>query len=151
MPTITRKTDYALVAMADLARRSPATVSARDMAERLRMPLPVLRQVLGQLSRQGLVVSTKGARGGYRLGRRPGDITLAEMIESIQGRQALTLCCSEAAYDGDGECQIEDICPIRNPIRNVHAMLRRSLEAVTLEHLAKNDSSTHEGVACTTA
>lgn len=115
------------------------------------MPLPALRQVLGQLSRRGLVVSTKGVRGGYSLGRRSSEITLAEMIESIQGKQALTLCCSDMPGGENGRCQIEDICPIKNPIRDVHAMLRRSLEAVTLEHLAKGDTSTLEGMANTSA
>ena len=137
--------------MADLARHSPATVSARDIAERLRMPLPVLRKILGQLSRRGLVVSTKGVHGGYRLGRRPREITLAEMIESIQGVQVLTLCCSELPGDENCKCQIEDTCPIKNPIRDVHAMLRRSLEAVTLEHLTQDNISTHEATANTTA
>lgn len=137
--------------MADLARHGDTTVSARDMARRLRMPLPALRQILGRLARRGLVVSTKGARGGYRLGRESREITLAEMIEGIQGRPTLTLCCSELQCGENGNCQIEDICPIRNPIRAVHAMLQRTLEAVTLEHLAKGYTPTLGDKAITTA
>ena len=123
------------MAMADLARQRPATVSARDMAERLRMPLPALRQVLGRLARHGLIISTKGTRGGYRLSRRPCEISLAEMIEGVQPMPILTLCCSDGADAGQGQCQMEDVCPIKQPIRNIHAEFRRILETMTLEHL----------------
>ncbi len=136
MLSLTRKADYALVAMADLARQSPSTVSARDMAGRLRMPLPALQHILTRLMHRGLVVSTRGAQGGYRLNRRPDQITIAELIEVIEGPIRLTPCCTEASHVRVRECHMEDVCPIREPVRKVHGIVRRCLDKVTLDHLA---------------
>ena len=71
MIVLTRKTDYALVAMAHLAHHpgEEGISSARDIADRYHVPLPVLMNILKTLNREGLVISVRGARGGYRLAR----------------------------------------------------------------------------------
>ena len=139
MLSLSRKTDYALVAMADLARQSPATVSARDMAKRLNMPLPVLQNILTQLMHEEFVVSVRGARGGYQL-RRPADqINIAELIEAVGGPFRLALCCDEGVTAGDDEeCQMGDVCGIREPIRQLHTLLRHCLTKITLEQVTWN-------------
>jgi Rrf2 family protein len=139
MLSLSRKTDYALVAMADLARHSPAMVSARDMAKRLNMPLPVLQNILTQLMHQEFVVSVRGARGGYRL-RRPADqINIAELIEAVGGPFRLALCCDEGVTAReDEECHMEDVCGIREPIRQLHTLLRQCLTKITLEQVTWN-------------
>jgi len=63
--TLTRKADYALVAMADLARQDPAVVSTSDMASRLRIPLPTLQISMARLARLGLVTSARGPVGVF--------------------------------------------------------------------------------------
>ncbi len=80
MLSLTRKTDYALIAMAELARRAPTMVSVREMSQRLGLPLPALTNILKQLTRSGLVTSTRGPNGGYRLARDPDRITLSELM-----------------------------------------------------------------------
>jgi Rrf2 family protein len=134
MLSLTRKADYALVAMADLARQSPSTVTARDMAGRLRMPLPALQHILTRLMHRGLVISIRGAQGGYRLNRRPDQITIAELIAVMDGPLRLTPCCATSL--GERECHMEDVCPIREPVRKVHGIVRRCLDQITLDHLA---------------
>ncbi len=136
MLSLTRKADYALVAMADLARQSPSMVSARGMAGRLRMPLPVLQHILTRLMHRGLVISLRGAHGGYRLSRPPNQITIAELIEAIEGPMRLTPCCTETSRKRQRECNMEDVCPIRNSVRKVHGIIRRCLDQVTLDQLA---------------
>ncbi len=136
MLSLTRKADYALVAMADLARQSHATVSAQDMAGRLRMPLPTLQQILTRLMHRGLVISTRGAQGGYRLSRPPDQITIAELIEVIDGPVRLTPCCTATSRRRQRECSMEDVCPIRKPVRKMHGIVRRCLDQVTLDQLA---------------
>ena len=88
MVALTRKTDYALVALAYLARWEQGCVSARDIAARVRIPLPMLMGILNQLARRGLVISTRGAKGGYRLARerrfrRPLDMGCGSGILSL--------------------------------------------------------------------
>ncbi|MGB0714432.1 MAG: RrF2 family transcriptional regulator [Phycisphaerae bacterium] len=97
MLSLTRKCDYALVAMAELARNGRRTISARGLAAEVGIRVPVLTNVLHRLQRHGLVTSRKGARGGYSLSRPPTMITLADVIEAIEGDVRLTPCC-----DGSG-------------------------------------------------
>lgn len=136
MLALTRKTDYALVALSHLARQGGALVSARDLAERFRLPLSLLMNILNQLTRNGLVASTRGAKGGYRLGRPADQITLAQLIDAIESPLRLTLCCPT---DGDvadqRECDLQDVCPVQEPIQRVHLGLRQFLDEVTLASL----------------
>ncbi|MCH7840819.1 MAG: Rrf2 family transcriptional regulator [Planctomycetes bacterium] len=135
MLTLTRKADYALVAMADLARQDSAVVSTRDMASRLRMPLPVLQIIMTELARQGLVTSTRGPRGGFRLSRPATRITVAQIIEAVEGPFRLAICCRPELGGREAECDIEDVCPIRDSVRKVHALVESCLSGVTLTEL----------------
>ena len=136
MLSLTRKADYAFVAMAELAQRSPDRVSAREIAETIRVSLPMLSNVLHQLHQYGLVSATKGSKGGYRLAKVPEDISLADMIDAMQGPFRLVACCaSERGADGP-ECDIEDSCRIKGPVRRVHERLRSFLSDIDLDHIA---------------
>ncbi len=141
MLLLTRKTDYALLALASLARQTPAGASARGLAERLSLPLPVLRNILKQLTSRGVLKSTRGTRGGYRLARSPHQITLAQLLEAIEGPMRLARCCSVPEGEEERECQLEESCLIRGNMRRVHASLMQFLDEVTLAQLAEEDSS----------
>ena len=141
MLTLTRKADYALVAMADLAHRAPGRVSAREMARSIRVPLPVLTNILHQLLHKGLVTSTMGSKGGYSLARRPEQISLAEMIDAIEGPFRLTVCCSTECDSERERCELERECSIKEPVRRVHTSLRQFLSGVTLAQIAFHDVS----------
>jgi Rrf2 family protein len=129
----TRKTDYALVALAGLARRNHGSSSARDLADELKLPLPVLRNILKLLASHGLLVSSRGPSGGYQLARPPREITLAEVIAVIEGPVQLVRCCSA---EQEPECQLVDSCEIKGNVRKVHESLMDFLNRVTLAHLA---------------
>ncbi len=141
MLLLTRKTDYALLALASLARQTPAGASARGLAERLKLPLPVLRNILKQLTSRGVLKSTRGTRGGYRLARSPQEITLAQLLEAIEGPMRLARCCSVPEGEEEAECRLEESCLIRGNMRRVHASLMQFLDEVTLAQLAEEDSS----------
>ncbi|MHC5108815.1 MAG: RrF2 family transcriptional regulator [Planctomycetota bacterium] len=137
MLSLTRKCDYALVAMAELAHCGRRTVSARDIATRIGVPLPVLTNVLHRLQRWGLVTSRQGARGGYSLSRSPERITLVDVIEAIEGTGRLTPCCCTDEDEAHAtDCSLEADCRIRLPIRRVQEGLRQFLGSVTLFQLA---------------
>jgi Rrf2 family protein len=136
--SLTRKADYAVMAMAELARRQPDRASARDLSETLSLPLPILTAVLHQLRQAGLIDSTLGGKGGYSLARVPQLISLAEIIEAIEGPIRLALCCADE-HDEDAEghkCDLESNCRIKEPVRRVHGSLRRFLEQIRLSQLA---------------
>ena len=97
------------MAIAVLARHA-STLSSRRLAEQVHVPLPVLTNVLNQLLHHGLVVSVRGAQGGYRLARKAVEISLVDVIEAIEGPSRLAQCCSErekAATPANGECNLE--------------------------------------------
>ena len=134
--TLTRKTDYALVAMADMAHQHPSAVSARDISERLRMPLPAMQKILTRLMHRELVVSIRGPQGGYRLGRPPEKITLAELIDAVEGPFRLTPCSGPEPNRRRRGCRTKDVCPITGSMRKVHGLLERCLTEVTVAQLA---------------
>ena len=136
MLSLTRKADYALVALADLARNSPALLSARAIAEKYRLPLPVLTNVLNGLTRCGLVVSTRGARGGYRLARPADRISVAEIVEAVEGSIRFAACCPTDEVDDPSSCELVDVCPIHGPIQAVHQIICDVLNRVTLDEIA---------------
>ncbi len=135
---MTRKSDYALVAMAHLASAGSERVSARGIAERLGLPVPALMNILNQLGHAGLVTSTRGPNGGYGLARAPSEISLASLIEAVEGPVKLALCCNEVVDMVERRCEIESACAIKEPVKKVHSMLRRFLSEVTLDHIATN-------------
>jgi Rrf2 family protein len=85
MISITSKSRYAVVALAELARHPDAPVSAGAIAERREMPLQFLEQLLSSLRRAGLVTSHRGAKGGYTLVRPAGEITVLEVVQALDG------------------------------------------------------------------
>ena len=100
MLRLSKKADYALIAMNHLARKqgSPsASTSARDIAERYDIPIELMAKVLQRLVRTGLLVSTQGTRGGYMLSRPSGSISVADVIQAIDGPFTVTACSTDKA------------------------------------------------------
>lgn len=123
--------------MADLAERGATKSSAREVSGRTGIPQPVLTNILHRLLHSGLLVSTMGSKGGYRISRSPEEITLAQIIDSIEGMFMLTLCCGDETDCAAGNaCELEDTCQIKTPLKRVNDALRQFFDKITLAHLA---------------
>ncbi len=96
---LTAKTEYACLAMLELAQQFDAQrpVQVRRIAEGHGIPSPFLVQIFQDLKRAGLVSSTRGAAGGYRLTRPPQEITLADVLDVVEGHSEPTTCASSAS------------------------------------------------------
>lgn len=138
MRTLTRKTDYALIVLVDMARNELPQVSARDLARRSGVPLRVLTNILNRLTHHGVVTSTRGTNGGYRLAKRPETISLADLMDALDGPLRLTRCCVPEPDAARKKCRIGAGCPVSESIRVVHAGVWRLLSEVTLRDLASN-------------
>ena len=137
MLALTRKADYALVALSELARHAPATLSARTLAEQTGIPLPVLSGVLNQLVHHELVTSVRGVQGGYRLARSANAISLVDVIEAIGGSTRLTQCCSSSpSHEHNEPCTLEAKCRIMGPMRRVHQGLLEFMSKIVLAQIA---------------
>jgi Rrf2 family protein len=135
----TRKTDYALVALARLAERSrdagTAAVSARTLAEHDGVPAPVLMNVLKSLVHGGLVTSTRGAQGGYALARPASGITVRDVLEAMEGRVRVAACCGEDEETACQECGVFVRCPVTRSMRTLNDRIQDFLGGVTLSDL----------------
>jgi Rrf2 family protein len=137
MLALTKKTDYALVALAYLADRRKAEqgpVSARLIAEKYRLPLPLLMNVLKELNQANIVRSTRGALGGYELIHDPGDISLLEVTTALEGPIKLLECCDGLPILNQ-KCERQDDCPIQGAVQRLHNRLQAFLGDVTLDEL----------------
>ncbi len=143
MLSLTRKSDYALVAMTGLTELSPAPTSARELSDQLRLPLPALRNILKSLARAELLESTQGSTGGYRLAKPADQITLASIVEAIEGPIRLAPCCSTNSDPGSDACRREDSCRIKAAVQSLNHRLEDFLLMVTLGDLTR-DALEHE-------
>lgn len=138
MLSVTRKFDYALVALVELTIRGTGTASARELAEQLHVPPRALTNILNRLTHDGLVISVRGSIGGYALARHPEEITLAELMEAVEGPIRLTRCCPADGEAKKPKCDRESLCRVRESMHQVHAGLKDFLAQVTLSDLASD-------------
>ncbi len=129
-------TDYATVVLASLAQEPTRHRAAAELAERTRLSRPTVSKVLKGLQRAGMVISSRGAQGGYRLARDPEQITAAQILDIFEGPIAITECSGASSH-----CGIERQCRVGAAWQRVNAAIRRALEEVTLRQLAGLDSS----------
>jgi Rrf2 family protein len=110
MLRLSKKSDYALISMKHLALRPDASSSAREISESYDIPLELLAKVLQRLVRARLLVSVQGTRGGYRLGRSASLISVADVIQAVDGPVTVTACSED-----DHNCDQFTKCSIRDP------------------------------------
>jgi FeS assembly SUF system regulator len=131
MLRISKTTDYGIVLLTELARGGHGDLqNARELSEAAQLPLPMVSKTLKALTRQGLLVSHRGAKGGFSLAREPERIHVAEVIDALEGPVGLTECAIAA-----GECQRESICGVREPWQHINLAVVRALRHVTLRDL----------------
>jgi len=130
---VNKLTDYATVVLIEIAR-SDVVRSSQHVSERTGIPLPTVAKLMKSLNKAGLVVSQRGAGGGYVLGRKPHEITVADVIQAVEGPIALTAC----ADTSDEHCGIEAICPVQGKWNKVNTAVRAALNEVTLADMAED-------------
>ena len=131
MIRMSRLTDYAILILAHLAR-SPGTLTAHELAARSRVPLPTVSKLAKELSKAGLVVSHRGRNGGYGLARSADAISVAEIVEALEGPIALTECAKPGRID----CEIEDTCVARATWDPVSRAIETALRGLPLSSIA---------------
>jgi Rrf2 family protein len=135
MTLLSRKADYALLILSHLHHAADGG-NARAIADRLGLSRAFVANILKELCHKGYVASTRGVKGGYALLRPARDVTLAELLESIDEGFKLAVCNghSPEAAGTDG-CSLEPVCPMRGPLAEIHRRLADVLRGVTLAEL----------------
>ena len=137
MLRVSKLTDYATVVMTVLAgvaaaRGAEAVISAQDLAERAHLELPTVSKLLKQLAHAGLVASSRGVNGGYRLARAPERITIADVVTAMEGPIGMTECSAQA-----GLCGHEPHCGVRVNWQRINHAIADALASVTLADMLK--------------
>jgi Rrf2 family protein len=151
---LSKKADYALMAIQYITSVQSGAVPGRvvntkEIAEEYNIPTELLAKVLQTLTKHGLIESQNGPKGGYSLARRPGDITIAQVLEAIEGPLGITDC-----YHDGGSCLQQEHCNIRTPLLKVQESIQQLLTSMTIKDMMGEDAplitvqslSTAEGV-----
>ncbi len=134
MIRMTKLTDYGIVLLTHIARDlDRPTHNAPELAALAHLPLPTVSKILKRLAREGLLVPHRGAKGGFSLARPAPDITVADVIEALEGPIALTEC---SAHQGPERCGIELSCPVTSNWRKINAVVLEALRGISLAEMA---------------
>lgn len=132
MIRITKQTDYGIVLMTHLAQAREAQQSAPDLAEELRIPLPMVSKILKILAREGLLASHRGVRGGYSLARPASEITVDQIVGSLEGQIAMTECVED-----HHDCARESFCSVRGNWQVINRAILNALQGITLAEMVR--------------
>jgi Rrf2 family protein len=131
---LTHLADYAVVLMTAAARRADGErLSANALSDDPGVPLPTAQKLMGHLAAAGLLSSVRGAGGGFTLARPVTEISLADIVEAVEGPIAMTMC---SGGDGPSECALDANCRVKPHMGIVSHAVRGALGAVSLQSLA---------------
>jgi FeS assembly SUF system regulator len=130
MLRVTKLADYGIVMLTFFANHPKSTYNARDIANAVRLPLPVASKVLKLLGKAGLLTSHRGTKGGYGLARRPEEITVASIIHALEGPIAVTACS-----DKNRNCGLVSECPVRTNWHMINQAIHSALDKITLAQM----------------
>lgn len=137
MIRLTNLADYAVVVMTAAARAPTTRWSAAAVADETGIPAPTVAKLMGTLARGGLLIASRGVAGGFTLAHPPSAISIAAIVEAVDGPIALTNCLSGDAHD----CAIEGRCSVRGHWGPINRAVRGALAAVTLAELVQHPAS----------
>lgn len=130
MIRLTNLADYAVVLMCEIAVNSER-VSAQALSSSTNIPVPTVSKILNALGRADLLVSHRGLKGGFALARSCEEITVANIIEAIDGPIAVTHC----AEPSDTDCGYTNICVMRPKWQLINGAVKNALDDVVLSSL----------------
>ena len=124
--------DYSIVILSCfVASMKGEILSAADISNKTALPLPTVSKILKLLVKGNILTSHRGVQGGYSLERYADEVTVGEVVKSIDGPIALTAC-----VDDDGDCDVEPICPMSGGWDTLNAKINAAFEEVKLSEIA---------------
>jgi FeS assembly SUF system regulator len=130
MLRMSKLTDYGTMVLAQLATSPSGLASAGQVADATRIAQPTVSKLLKALAKAGLVVSERGALGGYALARPPEQISAADIIDALEGPVAITECSASGSA-----CDLEKFCRVGNAWQIINHSIRNALRQVSLTDL----------------
>jgi Rrf2 family protein len=129
---LTKKAKYALRALFILAKNTNTPMLIAEIAQQQQIPKKFLEAILVELKNHGLLSSNRGRQGGYRLIKKPEEISMGLIIRIIDGSLANLSCASSQAYTPCIECSDPNRCTIRQTMLKVHHATANILDTTTI-------------------
>ncbi|HUJ75050.1 MAG TPA: Rrf2 family transcriptional regulator, partial [bacterium] len=131
MMKLSKKVDYGLILLSRLdAAQTLGSASAREMAEQQDLPQPMVASILKALTAAGILTSTRGVLGGYTLARDAASISLADVVQALDGPLNLLECTGGAT-----DCTMLSRCPLHDPVQRVHQRFAEFMASYTLAEI----------------
>ena len=134
MLRLTKLTDYGILLMTRMVSSEQERFTAAELAEITRIPSPTVSKILQMLLHEGLLDSTRGAKGGYRLTRPSTEINVRDIINVFEGSIALTECNLD-----DSSCDQHDVCSTSNNWKRINQAVRQALQGISLADMTEQD------------
>lgn len=131
-----KEVEYALIGLTAMTG-TDGLISARDLADEYSVPHGLLAKILQRLASAGVLESVQGAHGGYRLARSKDEITLGDIIDSVQGRKHVARCLDDEA------CSQIEVCNIKDSIESVQSMWDQLISTMTLGEFAERRTASN--------
>jgi Rrf2 family protein len=137
MVRLSKKTEYALLAMQYIGGKPDDIVSAKEISEELNIPYDFLSKTLQVLLKYGLVISRQGKQGGYKLAKDVEEITVADIINAVEEKYAMSIV---ECFDGNGSvsCNRIKVCSIRDPLKKIQSRVEKVFSTTKLIELVDN-------------
>lgn len=132
MLRISKMADYGTLVMAYLASQAGLALNAKEIAEGTRLAVPTVSKLLKLLARAGLLTSLRGAQGGYRLAQAANTISLAQIIDALEGGTSLTECSHNS-----GICSLESTCSLHSNWKLISLTIRKTLQNISLQDMVQ--------------
>jgi len=133
---MTAASEYGCLALLAIGRSAPEYCKSQEIADRYDIPSAFLSQILHKLIAGGFVVSRRGAEGGFRLARDPGEICIADVVRAMDGALAPTRSVSENFYQPS---PVEQSAAFTHLFRRVRDAIAAILEETTLEDILDHE------------
>lgn len=133
MIRLSKRVEYGLLAMQDMASRPDTVVSAKDVAERYAISQALLAKVLQRLVHAGVVRSYSGAHGGYVLAQDPASISIDHVITAIEGSTSALVDCQDT---DDHDCSAHEHCTIKAPLAILQERINATFRSMSVAELA---------------
>lgn len=133
MVRLSKRAEYGLIAIRHIAsQKGGEVVTAKEISSLYGIPFDLLAKVLQSMTRQGLLLSHQGVRGGYTLARPASDIAVSVIIHAIEGTAPTIVQCME---EGAESCTVSTMCTIKSPLSKVQAHIEMAFSTMTLAEI----------------
>ena len=133
---ISRRTEYGIIATQFMAKNNHGLVSVKEIADSMNLSFGFLSKTLQALNRSGIVVSQKGINGGYKLARSPENISLFEIIDTLEEKKGIVECLE----DNSVECDNEELCEIKVPLVIIQSKIEDLFNNISIAEIAASSS-----------